>query len=392
MNGKDTTVHTSNRRSSSAQVRRRTLGFAIVALVLAILACATPGLPTQPQAVDTLPPPPPTTASGQTAPTQASGSSSAGTKPTSQPPQPQQPPPQPPPQSGPANELTLDDPTYGTVSLQAGFTPDPNATSVVSGGPVDASYLGGNCFGYAASPPDLTLQWDGFGFLRIFFVADGGGDTTLIVNDANGNFYCSDDSFGTLDPSVEFGDAGSGRIDIWVGSLNSGDSISGTLYITEVDYNPANLPNQQQPPPPQGTDVLQFGSPTFGTLSLNAGFSNDPRTQAITSGGDVDASYLGGNCFGWAATNPDFRVQWDGFGFLRFFFVADSGDTTLIINDPVGGWHCNDDSFGTIDPSIDFGDAQDGQYDIWVGSFSSGEFISGTLYVTELDYNPSSLP
>jgi serine protease Do len=35
-------------------------------------------------------------------------------------------------------------------------------------------------------------------------------------------------------------------------------------------------------------------------------------------------------------------------------------------------------------------DAPDGQYDIWVGSYSAGDFVDGTLYITELDLGPTA--
>lgn len=394
----------------SPGLRRRMPGFVVALLVLAILACAVPS-GAVPQAVNTLPPPAPATPIAQLQPTQAQptqGTTSSGTggKTPSVPPQtndtgtspsqpnkPQQPPAQPVAPSQPEAELEFASPTFGTLSLVTGFQSDPASVAVVSGGDVDVSYLGGDCYGFAAGPPDVTLQWDGFGFLRIFFVADGGGDTTLVVNDANGGWHCSDDSYDTLNPTVDIGDAASGQIDIWIPSFEPGDFLPGTLYVTELDYHPGSLPGQQQPPAQQGTG-LQFGDPTYGTLLLVTGFTPDPATVSVISGGDVDTSYLGGDCYGYAAVNPDVRLQWEGFGFLRIFFVADDGsDTTLVINDSNANWHCNDDAPGTFDPAVDFADAQDGQYDIWVASFDSGDFISGTLYITELgSYSPTSLP
>ncbi|MGD1996701.1 MAG: hypothetical protein PVH62_08005, partial [Anaerolineae bacterium] len=73
-------------------------------------------------------------------------------------------------------------------------------------------------------------------------------------------------------------------------------------------------------------------------------------------------------------------------------FVADGGeDTTLVINDPNGSWRCNDDYSG-LDPMVEFPNPFTGQYDIWVGSYSSGDYVNGTLYITELDYHPGNLP
>lgn len=131
------------------------------------------------------------------------------------------------------------------------------------------------------------------------------------------------------------------------------------------------------------------------TEDVNAGFQNDPITIPVTSGGPVDVNgFLGGDCKGYAEPNPDVQVHYIAnlSNLLRFYFIADTdgSDATLIINDPLSEWHCNDDySTATHNPSIDFNSPQGGYYDIWIGSYSPGAFISGTLYITEVSiYHP----
>jgi hypothetical protein len=69
---------------------------------------------------------------------------------------------------------------------------------------------------------------------------------------------------------------------------------------------------------------------------------------------------------------------------LRFFVRASgSGDTTLLINDASGNWHCNDDSSG-LNPMVSINNPPSGQYDIWVGSYRAGENLSSQLFITEL--------
>jgi hypothetical protein len=133
-------------------------------------------------------------------------------------------------------------------------------------------------------------------------------------------------------------------------------------------------------------EALDFSlDANYGTFDITTGFTPDPWMQAVTSGGAADASAAPVNCRGFAATKPDVQVNWHGTSnFLRIFFDAPSGqDTTLIVNDPVGGWHCGDDEF-VPNPAIDITSPMEGSYDIWVGSYVAGEFISGTLYITEL--------
>ena len=66
--------------------------------------------------------------------------------------------------------------------------------------------------------------------------------------------------------------------------------------------------------------------------------------------------------------------------------------TTLIVNGPTGAWFCADDTYGTLDPTIDITDPGSGAYDIWVGSYSSEATISGEMNVTEdLSKHPGSV-
>lgn len=136
---------------------------------------------------------------------------------------------------------------------------------------------------------------------------------------------------------------------------------------------------------PTAAPTLNFSlPPNYGTISVTSGFVPDPQTAGINAGGPVDVSYIGGGCAGFTSSAPDFSVNYTAGAFptLRFYFIG-SGDTTLIINSPGGSYFCVDDSFGTLNPTVDFNSPQSGRYDIWVGSFSSGYMIGGTLYITE---------
>ncbi|MDX2161940.1 MAG: SH3 domain-containing protein [bacterium] len=136
---------------------------------------------------------------------------------------------------------------------------------------------------------------------------------------------------------------------------------------------------------PSAAPTLNFGlPPVFGSTALTSGFVPDPFTVAITAGGPANVSYLGGGCTGNTTSAPSFSVTYTpgAFPLLRFYFVG-SGDTTMTINAPNGSYFCNDDSFGTFSPTIDFNSPTSGRYDIWIGTFSAGASISGTLNVTE---------
>ena len=65
--------------------------------------------------------------------------------------------------------------------------------------------------------------------------------------------------------------------------------------------------------------------------------------------------------------------------------MTSSEDTTLLISDANGNWYCSDDSYGTRNPTIDFSNAPEGRYDIWVGTFAQDRSAPATLHVTELE-------
>jgi hypothetical protein len=139
-------------------------------------------------------------------------------------------------------------------------------------------------------------------------------------------------------------------------------------------------------PPPDQLDYTLDAN--YGSAALAPGFSPDPYSVGMTAGGPVDVSYLGGSCTGFATGAPDFKIHYGtGGSLLRLYFVASSGDSTLVVNDPFGNFYCVDDSFGTPNPTIDFNNAAGGTYDLWIGSFSSGATVSGTFFATEESAN-----
>jgi len=121
----------------------------------------------------------------------------------------------------------------------------------------------------------------------------------------------------------------------------------------------------------------------YGEEYLSAGFDDDPRTVQVTSGGELDASSLGGDCVGMISRAPDFQLTYDAGSLPLTFGVNGYGDTTLVISAPDGQWHCDDDSGGGTDPEVSFYRPQSGVYDVWVGAFG-GESSEAELYITEV--------
>jgi len=124
-------------------------------------------------------------------------------------------------------------PNSGQVALRSGFTPDPYTVQVVAGGNQDGNRLPGSCTGWISDAPDFRVTYSA-GRLPLVFRAVSGTDTTLIVNDPNGNWACDDDSFGDGDPQVVFRRPASGVYDVWVGTFNRGGTARAVLGVTET--------------------------------------------------------------------------------------------------------------------------------------------------------------
>jgi serine protease Do len=167
--------------------------------------------------------------------------------------------------------------------------------------------------------------------------------------------------------------------------------------------NPENLPDVEEVPPTPIPDFSQLDytlPANYGGVQLESGFRDDPHLVEMQSGAtegafvDIAATGIGAECVGYATPAPDYRVQWTGNSEgLRIFFYStlEDGDTTLVINQPDGSWLCIDDASG-LNPLIDILNPAEGQYDIWVGSFSPDENIPGYLVITEnADVTPNAL-
>lgn len=130
-------------------------------------------------------------------------------------------------------------------------------------------------------------------------------------------------------------------------------------------------------------EAQNFGlNPNYGSVSLSGGFTPDPYVVNLQAGGSVSASNVG--CSGYISNAPDFRLYFSP-GSLPLIISANSGsDTTLVINTPNGGWVCDDDGGNGLNPSVRFNNPQGGQYDIWVGTYSSGSLAGAQLHISEV--------
>ncbi len=124
--------------------------------------------------------------------------------------------------------------------------------------------------------------------------------------------------------------------------------------------------------------------PSFGTISLSAGFADDPRVINVTAGGRLNAASIDSACVGSVANSPDVRLNYEAGELPLIISVASDADTTLVINGPDGSWYCDDDSGEGSNPSVRFNNPGSGQYDIYVGHYQQGRSIPARLHISEL--------
>ena len=129
-------------------------------------------------------------------------------------------------------------PTYGTLNLNSGFTPDPHVVNVQSGGNVDVSKLQAvnneECSGFVASAPDVRLNFR-HGTLPLIISVASDSDTTLVINAPNGDWYCDDDGgVNGLNPAIRFDQPADGQYDIWIGTFGNHSNQQAQLNISEL--------------------------------------------------------------------------------------------------------------------------------------------------------------
>ncbi|PIW28324.1 MAG: peptidase S1 [Rhodobacterales bacterium CG15_BIG_FIL_POST_REV_8_21_14_020_59_13] len=126
-------------------------------------------------------------------------------------------------------------PSYGSVSLVSGFSPDPYLVSLQSGGSIDASRsIGGSCRGFVANAPDYRLNYQAGNVLPLIISVSSNSDTTLVINAPDQRWYCDDDGGQGLNPSLRWNSPMTGQYDIYVGTYGNASYQNATLSISEL--------------------------------------------------------------------------------------------------------------------------------------------------------------
>ena len=126
--------------------------------------------------------------------------------------------------------------------------------------------------------------------------------------------------------------------------------------------------------------------PNYGTIELNSGFRPDPYVTSVRAGGSESARSVGDNCRGYISNAPDMDLNYEAGSNVLTVYVESAADTTLVIYDAAGNWHCNDDysSESGTNPAIRWINPPSGNYNIWIGTYEQGSLQDSQLHVTEL--------
>ncbi|WP_366655921.1 hypothetical protein [Fodinicurvata sp. EGI_FJ10296] len=271
-------------------------------------------------------------------------------------------------------------PVFGSFAIGPSATGRQTLASGSITGNRDASQYSSSCYGNvdqagAHVAVDLQEPADMLS-LNMEAVSDG----VMMVLTPDGEWLCDDDTSG-FDPAVTVSPAPAGRYYVLGGTFGSGVTTDATFYanLGEPIWGADDTSGSDDS---GSNDGLGVGAePAFGFIELPAAGA-PPVSQDLNLAGSTPASSHGSGCYGQIDPNrPDFVVQVSGDGEPVAMRVSSDADTTLLVVDPAGDVHCNDDSYG-LDPEIAFDAGMAGDYDVWVGSWGSGNDRPATLTVS----------
>jgi len=225
--------------------------------------------------------------------------------------------------------------------------------ALTAGGPRNLSGCPMPGVGHVTDAPDVTMTLRGSQGQDLVFRVRGECDTVLLVNDASANWHFNDDSDG-LDPMVRLPAGPDGIYDIWVGTYGPATCRAELLITTQA---PGRAPAC---PDPALTGALQrqtlAGLRTGLALQVAAGGSAQLRDCGHGTGHADDLPQV---TLELSDTAPGARLD---------MAVTASCDTVLLVHDPAGGWHFNDDTDG-LNPALSLDRVPPGRYGIWVGTY-----------------------
>jgi hypothetical protein len=231
-------------------------------------------------------------------------------------------------------------------------------------GDIDLRMLGDGCLGTAPRQPDLIVRLPTA--LPLFRVsATTTAESTLVMRTPGDRWRCND-ARGGGDPLVMLRDAPAGQYEVWVGSKLGAD-ISGTLHVTRATLVETGATS--------GVHGMRELLPEFTPATTDIEIAPRPA-------GTVDARLILTGCQGRIARRPDLVVRIGASMPSLRAYVTSTVDTTLMMHGPDDLWYCDDDSYGSFNPLLDFANLGAGSYELWVGAFNAAQPVSGTLHLT----------
>jgi len=237
--------------------------------------------------------------------------------------------------------------SYGDFTIANGQS---HSIDLLAGGSVDASTVGGACVGNIANAPDVQLEVQSNGRLTFRTLSDG--DTTLVINTANGDWICDDDSGGDLNALIDLANPATGIYDIWVGEWD-GEYADATLSIDQGGGG-APLVAGGGSSMPVGIERLERGVLQEGDGTRDGFAFADTYTVAGTNGEE-----------------------------LVFDLRSTDFDTYLLVRAPNGEEFYNDDYEGDTSRSLlSLTLTQNGNYTVLASSFFGEETGAYTLAIS----------
>ena len=295
-------------------------------------------------------------------------------------------------------------PYAGSMTLEHGFSGDPRAMDVTPGGAQDNPLSGPGCVGYIGYRPDAVVRYNPSSF-DLTFSAASETDINLVVRDPNGRYHCDDDSGEGLNPMLTIDNPSRGQYTVWVGVYaESSQYVDGVLGVSEVGNVVSVSDRGRAGQGYSGSDTarptpLRVSSteipgwdetPYAGSMTLEHGFSGDPRTMNVTPGGAQDNPLSGPGCVGYIGYRPDAVVRYNPSSFDLTFSAASETDINLVVRDPNGRYHCDDDSGEGLNPALTVVNPSRGRYTVWVGVYGeSSQYVDGVLGISELSHEVS---
>jgi hypothetical protein len=203
---------------------------------------------------------------------------------------------------------------------------------------------------------------------RITLLATSPVDTVMAIRLADGTIRCDDDSGGASNPRIETV-VPAGAFPVWVGTYSQ-DNVANYEFNVQSSLADGSGSSNAQ---------LSTEPPTMGDIVLAPGGS-DPEARQGPAGGPLDASTVNGACRGWIPTAPQFAIRTPARRPVRIDAISNV-DTTMVVREPNGDIHCDDDSGGSSNPRLTVS-LQPGVTAVWIGTYSQGTNAAFQLVVT----------